>query len=110
MSISKIHELFMAAAEMAAQLLMVMVAVVPAPVVQYQRRKNDPRHFPTDGLLKPVLRVTEEQVFHIRRHKSAPARQTVKLPESALIFGAIAVRIGIHGGFGRHKIAAKEIG
>ncbi|MNW68906.1 hypothetical protein D3C74_477940 [compost metagenome] len=89
---------------------MVMVAVVPAPVVQHQCREDDPRHFPADGLLKPVIRITEDQVFYIRHHKSASVRQTVKVPESSLIIRAITVRIGIHRSFGRHKIAAKKIG
>jgi hypothetical protein len=82
MGISKCHKLLIAAAEVAAQLLMVMVAVVPAPVIQYQRREDDPRHFPADSLLKPVVRIAQGQALHVRRHISAAFRQPVKLPES----------------------------
>lgn len=61
MGISKCHKLLITAAEVAAQLLMVMVAVVPAPVIQYQRREDDPRHFPADSLLKPVFLIAQGQ-------------------------------------------------
>jgi hypothetical protein len=76
------HQLLMTAAEVAAQLLMVMVAVVPAAVIQHQRREDDPRHFPADSLLKPVIRIAEGQALHVRRHITAAFRQPVKLPES----------------------------
>jgi hypothetical protein len=59
MGISKCHKLLIATAEVAAQFFMVMVAVVPAPVIQYQRREDDPRHFPADSLLKPVVRIAQ---------------------------------------------------
>lgn len=59
MGVSKCHKLLIATAEVAAQFFMVMVAVVPAPVIQYQRREDDPRHFPADSLLKPVVRIAQ---------------------------------------------------
>jgi hypothetical protein len=79
--VSKCHKLLITA-EVAAQFFMVMVAVVPAPVIQYQRREDDPRHFPADSLLKPVVRIAQGQALHVRRHISAAFRQPVKLPES----------------------------
>ena len=97
------------AAEVAAQFFMVMVAVVPAPVIQYQRREDDPRHFPADSLLKPVVRIAQGQALHVRRHISAAFRQPVKLPESPLILRAVTLGVGVHGCLGRHKIAAKQI-